>query len=87
MALALDAPVTGEGALRIGAGNFGTVRLNVANSHVGPTVVSSGVLEFADDAVFGRGEVWIGATLRLLGPWTSSRGVNVLGRQGRHQWL
>ena len=77
--LALDASVTGEGALRIGAGNFGTVRLDVANSHAGPTVVSSGTLEFADDAVFGRGEVWMGATLRLTGPWTSSRGVNVLG--------
>ncbi|HEV7948807.1 MAG TPA: autotransporter-associated beta strand repeat-containing protein [Glaciihabitans sp.] len=56
--------------------------MNIANSHAGPTVVSSGTLEFADDAVFGSGEVWIGGNLRLLAPWTTSRTIHIPGSGG-----
>lgn len=77
--LAMDAPVSGAGGLRIGSQNNGTVRLNVPNTHAGPTAVSIGTLEFASDAVFGSGEVWIGSAVRLLGNWNTSRPIRILG--------
>jgi autotransporter-associated beta strand protein len=81
--LSLDAALSGASPLRVGGGGLGTVRLNAANSHAGSTTLTSGTLEFANDAAFGSGNVSIGAgTLRLLGPWTSSRGIQVSGSAG-----
>lgn len=81
--LVVDAPVTGPGGLRTGE-NFstpssekGVVRLNVPNSHQGPTLIMHGITEFANDAVFGDSDIWLRGTLRLLAPWSTARNLRV----------
>ena len=77
--LALDGPISGAGGIIFGGPSGGGLfRLNTGNTHAGPTVLAGGTTEIVSDEVFGSGAVWIGSTLRLLGPWTTTRDIRVL---------